>query len=420
MRVAIFSECYTPVTNGVVTSILTLRSALRAMGHTVYVIAPGLPQPDDDADVFRLPELPFPRHPYHFARPFPRLSVDFQALHVDIVHCQHPFTVGRMGADLARKYGLPMVYTAHSLYDLMIECARSPLLRKMGPSAARSIVRRFCERAACVITPTRHTRDALRASGVRARFAVVPSGVAPPVSRPEAREAIRNRLGIAPDIPVLLYVGRLGPEKRLDLLLEAMRYLSGMSALTACGRDFRVVLVGDGQCRDALEKQARACRLQDRVCFVGAQPHATIGDWYAVGDIFVLPSPSETQGLVVVEAMAAGLPCVVVDQGGPRELVIHEATGLRVPLNAEAFAHATARLLQNPEICRHYGAQGRRHAARFSPEAMASAVIQVYRDALERPVTPPTPRVFSLPGRLRRHREQLKRAHSRVFARRKM
>src|SRR4051812_11751489 len=98
MRIAIFSECYTPVANGVVTSIQTLRETLRDWGHTVYVFAPGAPQSDDDADIFRLPELPFPHHPYHFARPFPRLKMDFPSLDIQVVHCQHPFTVGRLGA----------------------------------------------------------------------------------------------------------------------------------------------------------------------------------------------------------------------------------------------------------------------------------------------------------------------------------
>src|SRR5205085_1318163 len=106
----------------------------------------------------------------------------------------------------ARKHGLPMVYTAHSLYDMMIACVKSPLVRKMGPQAVRGYVRRFCARAEYVIAPTRSTRDSLRADGVRARFAVVPSGVQPPIIRPEAREERRRELGIPAQTPLLLYV----------------------------------------------------------------------------------------------------------------------------------------------------------------------------------------------------------------------
>lgn len=419
MRIAIFSECYTPVTNGVVTSIVTLRDALRALGHTVYVFAPGTPQPDDDADVFRLPELPFPRHPYHFARPFPRLPLDFAALDVDIIHCQHPFTIGRMGADLARKYDLPMVYTAHSLYDMMIACAKSPLVRKMGPQAVRGFMRRFCARAQYVIAPTRHTRDALRADGVRARFAVVPSGVQPPIIRPEAREETRRRLNLAPETPLLLYVGRLGPEKRLDLLLEAAQLLTAAD-LPGTTADFRLALVGDGQCREDLESQTLELGLQDRVVFVGAQAHATIGDWYAAGDLFVLPSPAETQGLVLVEAMACGLPCIAVDQGGPRELITQGETGIRVTPDAASLARAVDFLLRSPEVCQRFWEQGRERAAEFSPEAMARSMLSLYESARILPLPEAEKGVQKFTSEIRKRRDRIKRVRSRALSRRKM
>ena len=321
MRIAIFSECYTPVTNGVVTSITTLRETMRSWGHRVYVFAPGAPQPDDDADVFRLPELPFPRHPYHFARPFPRLNVNFAALNIQIVHCQHPFTVGRLGAETARKHGVPMVYTAHSLYDSMAACAKSPLVRSMGPKAMRGVMRRFCAKADYVIAPSRYTRDALRADLAQTRCLVVPSGVLPPKIGPEDRAATRALMGLHDDTPLLLYVGRLGPEKRIDVLLKSVAALR-QTDLPPHIANFKVALVGDGQCRSELEELTEHLGLSDRVKFVGGVPHNNVGQWYAAGDIFTMPSPAETQGLVLVEAMSAGLPCITVDQGGPRELVL--------------------------------------------------------------------------------------------------
>jgi glycosyltransferase involved in cell wall biosynthesis len=386
MRIAIFSECYTPVANGVVTSIQTLRETLRAQGHTVVIFAPGTPLPDDDADIYRLPELPFPNHPYHFARPFPRLKVDFSALDIQLVHCQHPFTVGRLGAETARKYGLPMVYTAHSLYDMMAANMKSPIMRRMGQKAMRGVVKRFCGKAECVITPSKYTRDALRAVGVRARFAVVPSGVLGPFILPGGRERVRAALGIAPEMPLILCVGRLGPEKRVDLLLRAIAVLTHN-----CGQpppDFRLALVGDGQCRCELKTLADTLRIRDRVFFVGAQPHATIGDWYAAADIFALSSPSETQGLVLVEAMAAGLPCVTVDYGGPREVVANGETGLRVPFDPTAFARALDFLLRDPEARHRLGEKGRLRARAYSPEAMASGVLAVYENVLRVPRLP--------------------------------
>ncbi|HZT43604.1 MAG TPA: glycosyltransferase [Chthonomonadaceae bacterium] len=404
MRIALFSECYLPVTNGVVTSLLTLRETLRSWGHTVYVFAPGTQQPDDDADIFRLPELPFPRHPYHFARPFPRLSVDFETLGVQVIHCQHPFTVGRLGADTARRYGLPMVYTAHSLYATMAAYAKSPILRTMGPKAARGVVRRFCARADCVIAPSHATMDALIADGVRARFAVIPSGVLGPLIRPGARETVRARLGVAAETPLLLYVGRLGPEKHLEMLLEAVALLRNRP-LPAPLAGFRLALVGDGQCRPDLESLTAELGIKDRVLFTGAQPHATIGDWYAAGDVFALSSPVETQGLVLVEAMAAGLPCVAVDDGGPRETLTHGETGLLVPFDPALFADALESLMRDPETRRRMGEKGRLRARDYSPEAMARGVLEVYEMVLKAPrriKTASPERLRGAVGRLRR------------------
>ncbi len=384
MRIAIFTECYLPVVNGVVTSIQTLRQTLRSWGHTVYIFAPGNPQNEDDADVFRLPELPFPRHPYHLARPFPRLNVDFEALGVDIIHCQHPFTVGRLGADTAKRFKIPMVYTAHSLYDTMAAVSKSPLMRTMGQRAVRGVVRRFCARADYVITPSRYTRDALRADGVKARYAVIPSGIITPVIPASTREDIRTSIGIKPDQPLILCLGRLGPEKRIDLLLHAITLVDGYN-LPYPARDFRLALVGDGISRQELENMAAELGILERVLFLGAQPHETIGSWYAAADIFALSSPTETQGLVLVEAMAAGLPCVAVNYGGPREIVINGETGVRVPFDSEAFAHALELLLQDKELRLRFGENGLVRAASFSPEAMAEGVLAVYNAALRAP-----------------------------------
>lgn len=387
MRVAIFSECYTPVANGVVTSIQTLRETLRAWGHTVLVFAPGSPLPEDDADVYRLPELPFPHHPFHFARPFPRLKLDFDSLSVDVIHCQHPFTVGRLGARLARKHGIPMVYTAHSLYDSMAETVKSPLVRSVGKQAMRGVVKPFCARASCVIAPSKYTRNALRSSGVQARFAVIPSGILGPNIQPGARERIREQLHLEPETPLILCVGRLGPEKRVDLLLRAIAELAHSCRLSPPASDFRVALVGDGQCRDELVAMCISLGILDRVMFLGQQPHAHIGEWYAAADIFALSSPCETQGLVLVEAMAAGLPCVAVNMGGPSELLRQGDTGMLVPFDPGAFAHALEFLLRDPEARRRLGKTGLRRACDFSPASMANSVLSVY-ESVTRSVPP--------------------------------
>ncbi len=415
MRIALFSECYSPVANGVVTSVATLRSALRAQGHRVFLFAPGTPQADDDEDIIRLPELPFPRHPYHLARPFPRLHFDFGALDLDVVHCHHPFTVGRLGADLARKYNLPLVYTAHSLYDNMASNAKSTIVRNMSQKAARGVVRRFCAKVDYVIAPSRYTRDGLRAVGVVNRFAVVPSGVVAPVVSANGPAAIREKLALKPETPLLLFLGRLGPEKRIDVLLEAIAILAKKN-LPEPQKGFKLALVGDGMSRIELGEMAAHLGIEDRLYFAGEQPHAIIGDWYSAADMFTFSSPNETQGLVIVEAMLAGLPIITADEGGPREIVVQNQTGIRVKLTPEAFAAAIEKLLTDRKLAQKLGENAKKRADIYSPEAMANAVMQVYEAALN------VPRKASLPRKplIKRPTATLDRVRSKASRRRQL
>ena len=380
MRVAVFSECYRPVANGVVTSIDTLRDTLRERGHTVFVFAPGSPQPDD-RDVFRLPEFPFPQHPFHLARPFPRLPLDFGRLGVDVVHCQHPFTVGRLGAETAHRYGLPMVYTAHSLYDAMMGNSKSSLMRRVGRPAARGYVRRFCAKADAVIVPSRHTRDALLNARVRAHFARVPTGVPPLIASECGRERMRRRLGLRDETPLLLYVGRLGPEKHVELLLYVLAALREREPSAPYNAP-HLAIVGDGQRRVPLEELAGELNLRDRVTFTGVQPHEDIPDWYAAADLFTLASPSETQGLVLIEAMQMHLPCVAIDQGGPTEIIADGRTGRLVPFGVQPFADAVEGLLRDGALRRAIGEAGYQSAQIYTPDAMAQGVLDVYDKVL--------------------------------------
>ncbi len=382
MRIAVFTECYTPVTNGVVTSVVTLRDTLRAWGHRVYVFAPGTPQPGEE-DVFRLPDLPFPRYPFQPARPFPRLPAEFASLDIDVVHCQHPFTVGRLGAETARKHGLPMVYTAHSLYDLMASNSKLRVVRAVGQPYARGVVRRFCARAQAVIVPTQHTRQSLIADGVNARFVTVPTGVPPIYPTPGGRVRIRQCLGMGEDTPMLLYLGRVAPEKRLDLLLRVCVALRERN-LPPPLNDFRLAIVGDGQIRADVEQQAEEMGLRQQVVFTGRLPHEEIADWYAASDVFILASPHETQGLALVEAMQAGLPCVAVNRGGPTEVVQNGRTGRLVPFEVEAFADAVEELMRNPELRQTWGQAGQVAGRAYTPEAMARGVLGVYEEVVRR------------------------------------
>ncbi|MDE2126285.1 MAG: glycosyltransferase [Armatimonadetes bacterium] len=380
MNVALFSECYLPITNGVVTSMCTLRQALEEQGHHVAIFAPGDPLPDDGPDVYRLPALPFPRHPYHWARPFPRVPLNIDELRLEVVHCQHPFTIGRLGAVFAARHALPMVYTAHTLYDTMAGQLRVPLARNLTEHAVRSLVRSFCQRAEIVVAPSAVTVRQLRRNGVRSRMELVPSSVIPPRCTVGGRARLRSSLGIDEHDRVILTLGRLGVEKRVDIVLEAM-------ALLLRRRDLRstthLLVVGGGPCADDLRTQAADLGLGRHVHFAGSQPHNRIGDWYAAADLFTLASPVETQGLVVLEAMCCGLPVVLVDEGGAREFVRDGVDGLRVPLDAVALSEGWGYVLSDQDLRLRLAQEAQRRSGDFTPAAMAGRMLEVYRAAIE-------------------------------------
>ncbi len=279
----------------------------------------------------------------------------------------------------------------------------------MSQKAVRGVVKRFCAKADYVITPSKYTRDALRAVGVVARFAVVPSGVVAPEVFPGGTEEIRMRLNLTPEMPLLLFIGRLGPEKRIDVLLRAVAQLAAKD-LPAPQRDFRVALVGDGMSREDLEDMAAELGIARRVIFVGEQPHAKIGDWYGAANLFTFSSPNETQGLALVEAMLAGLPCIAADYGGPREIVVQNVTGIRVPLDPRAFANAIEKVLLDADLAAKLGANGLRRAAIYSPEAMTSGVLEVYNTVLQTP----SKSTQSRKPLMKRQVESLSRVRSRI------
>jgi glycosyltransferase involved in cell wall biosynthesis len=177
-------------------------------------------------------------------------------------------------------------------------------------------------------------------------------------------------------VPVFLYVGRLAKEKRIDLLFRAVARLRH-------GHDFRLCLAGSGPHATGLRRLARRLGISDRVVFCGSVPHEEIGDYYAAADLFAFPSPTDTMGLVLVEAMSAGLPCVAVGEYGPGEVVIDGETGFVVPFDERPFADALARLLRDPSLRHRMGQAARQRARHFDPESAGDAMLNTYYETVQ-------------------------------------
>jgi 1,2-diacylglycerol 3-alpha-glucosyltransferase len=401
LRVGLFTESFHPVQNGVTVSVQTLISGLRALGHHACVFAPAhQEQRERETNVLRFPSfVSLFNKEYPLAYPFfPRLALTthFSRLKFDIVHTHTPFVLGLTGANLALSRGIPLVTTFHTLYSqythylpLLPEGVTQTLLEYYLPW--------YYNRVTEIICPSEVAAKHLRDQGVERPIEIIPTGIAlPPPEKinADARQKQRQAWGIAPETPILLYAGRLAKEKNLDWLLEVVCRVK-----TLCP-DVLLLLAGGGSAREELEPLAETLGIGASVRFLGAVPHREMVSLFAASDVFVFPSLTETQGLVIGEARAAGLPCVVADAGGAPETVAHGEDGFRIPADQpEAFAQAVARILHEPNLRETLRTNALARAHHFTPERMIDRVIQVYERALAHP-PPPDPTTAEVSGEL--------------------
>ena len=340
MRIGLFTNNYLPFRGGVTTAVETLRQGLEAQGHRAWVFAPASSAPHDDpAFVFRYPSVPAPTYP-GFALPLPfsrRWSRAALELDLDIFHAQHPFLLGVTARRLARAQGRPLVFTYHTRYEKYAHYV--PLPEPLVAPLAVRLASRFAGSADLVIAPSARIAESLADLGVRAPIAVIPTGVPLDLFRPGDRGEARRRVGLDEDAPLCLYVGRLDREKSVERVIDAF----GSIALAVSGA--RLLLVGQGSHEAVLRRIAAASPARSAIRFVGSVAREELPPYYQAADLFLFASETETQGLVLAEAHACGLPAVAIRASGVDEVVGDGETGLLTKADVEELADAAIGLL---------------------------------------------------------------------------
>jgi glycosyltransferase involved in cell wall biosynthesis len=367
LRVGLFTECYRPIINGVVASVDSLVRALRDGGHGVFCVTPRIPgYHERDREIVRVPSLPLPT-PTAYRLTVPLLSrrtIDEVLSGASVVHTHSPFITGWMGLRLARRLRVPLVFTYHTQLEQYVHYL--PFEPRLTRRAARRLTRMYANAADAVVVPTRAMEQRLRGLRVTRPIVVVPSGIdVARFSSGRRDPELRDRLGIPQASPLVLCISRLGREKNIELALAAFARLRR--------DDAHLLLVGDGPEREALEAFARRTRAARRIHFAGALPNERLPGVYASAEAFVFPSLSETQGLVLAEALAAGLPIVAVDTPQTREVVLDAAR--LVPDDAQALAEALEQVLDQMPGKRLAGG-----AERFDAALLAGRIVEVYRE----------------------------------------
>jgi 1,2-diacylglycerol 3-alpha-glucosyltransferase len=377
VRIALFTNNYLPFCGGVTISVETLRRGLDARGHETWVFAPRFA--GDDAGgprIVRYPSIPAATYPqFPLAVPYaPRISALVRRLRFDVFHAHHPFLLGPAGARFARAGARPLVFTYHTRYEKYAHYV--PLRRSLVEAAAVRMSTRFAARASAVIAPSAVVRDELRARGVRASISVVPTGLDLGLFRPGERAHARRQLGWHPTDPVVLYVGRLDREKSVHRVLLAFERIA--STLPRA----RLHVVGQGTEGERLRRQASGLAAGARIAFPGARPHEALPVFYQAADLFLFASETETQGLVLAEAAACGLPAVAVTAPGCDEVVRDGETGLLTKSDPADLADAATVLLVDTERRAAMGRRARAVAAQeFDVRLQIDRTLEVYAAA---------------------------------------
>jgi glycosyltransferase involved in cell wall biosynthesis len=377
VKIGIFTDTYLPATDGVVVSIGTFRQELEKLGHQVLVFAPEYHgQPAKETEVIRFRNLAFPPYPeYKLVFPFSRSfkASDFPRLGLDVVHVQTPLGLGFYAAWLARRHNLPRLFTYHTYFDEYLHYLWGP--KFFHRWLVRGLTRWYCDLFPLVLTPSQSIQKVLQGYGVRSRIEVLPTGFKGEGIKAK-RQTLRRELGLKPGEFLVASAGRLGKEKSWDLVLKAfcLALNSGLKA--------RMVLMGDGPEGEALKSLASVLGLDGKVQFTGMVPRARLLQTLAAADLFLFGSQSETQGMVLLEALSQGTPAVAVDALGPGDLLKGDRGGILCPPDPRLMAQAVLKLAKDKRLMAAKRREAKVLAAEHSSSRMARKLLGYYEEVI--------------------------------------
>lgn len=373
MKIAMFTNTYLPHVGGVARSVHTLETALREAGHEVKVVAPEFEGADSSDEVLRVPAIQnFNGSDFCVRIPFPNLVREFMAdFQPDLIHSHHPFLLGDAALREGGKLGVPVVFTHHTLYEQYTHYV--PLDSEALKRMAIQLATEYCNLCDAVIAPSRSVADLLEERGVEVPVVAIPTGIDTEFFGSGDGSAFRGKLGIPGGAVVVGHLGRLAGEKNLGFLAEAVE---------ACLREEKeavFLLVGEGEAKAEIVAGFESAGLGGRVFTPGKLDGPDLAAAYAAMDLFAFASQSETQGMVLAEAMAAGRPVVALDGPGVRE-VVDAGNGILLSGDASAaeFAEALLGLVRDPVRRDAMSARAQETAREFSTAKCAGAVMELY------------------------------------------
>lgn len=376
MKIAMMTNNYKPFIGGVPISIERLSQDLRQLGHEVTVFAPTYREQQEEETVVRYHSLlqgiaGGASVPNSLDRV---IEKQFKEGRFDVIHVHHPMLIGRTAGYLSCKYKVPLIFTYHTRYEQYLHYVGLSAVKKLMPVYIREYTR-HCD---MVIAPTPLMKDYLEDIKITAPVRVLPTGITRESFYPQEEKANALRKELLKEKKYLFCtVARLAKEKNISFLLRslAIRKKAGHN-------DFCLALIGEGPEKEQLQRQARQLDLEKEIIFTGRVPNSEIREYCKAADLFLFPSTSETQGIVLLEGMAAGTPVLAVEATGTRDIVINGKNGYMTEEKEEVFAEKLMDILKKKEI-EFLRTGARETAENYSSSLIAEKALIYYYAAIQ-------------------------------------
>lgn len=376
MKIAMMTNNYKPFVAGVPISIERLTEGLKEKGHTVVVFAPSYDSQTKEKDIVRYGSL-LRNVAGGFSVPNsldPIIEKRFQEEQFDVIHVHHPMMMGQTARYLSRKYGVPLVFTYHTRYEQYLHYVGLSRLSGLMPSC----IRHYTECCDMVIAPTPLMKKYLEEISVKSPISVLPTGLPKDGFLPDEEKAEEIRRKTLQGRKYLFVcVARLAREKNIEFLLRSMKIRK-----ERCGSDFKLLLIGEGPKRKHLQRLTEELSLQEEIIFHGKESNKEIKNYCHAADLFLFASQSETQGIVLLESMAAGTPVLAVRGTGTEDIVVDGINGYMTDASEIEFALKLTDILKKKEI-QILTEGAKQTASQYHCDFLAGEAEKIYLRAIE-------------------------------------
>ena len=387
MRVGIFTDSYPPYINGVSTSIVMLKQALEKCGHQVYIVTVNdrghSYRFEENNKIIRLPGIPIGIYDYRMTSIYPiRVINRIKKWNLDVIHSQTEFGVGTFARIIAKQLDIPLVHTYHTMYEDYVHYITKGYFNKSSKKVVEYLTKFYCDKTATeLIVPTKKTYALFKDKYKYERnIHIIPTGIDVERFYKEKInikdvEEIKKKLEIKKDDFIILFVGRIGREKSIDVLIE------GQHAFIKKHPNCKLMIIGDGPDSDKYKALSKKIKVDNSIIFTGKVPWEEVPCYYQLADVFATASTTETQGLTVIEAMAGGVAPLCIDDESFRNVVIDDLNG-RIFKNKKEYIKDVFDLYNDSSKLESLSKQARLNAECHSSKYYAEGVLDVYEHAM--------------------------------------